>query len=221
MRHTPHDIWHDARHHMVRRYLAGRGLADRRVLAAIAAVPRHDFVPEHFYDRAYEDQPLPAGHGQTISQPYIVGLMTHEARLNRRAAVLDVGTGTGYQAAILALLSRHVWTVERIPELSRGAARRLDQLGIRNVTFIVGDGAEGHAAAAPYDAIIVAAAVPAVPPALFAQMADRGRLVVPIGDRAEQNLFVYERTAAGITARDAGPCRFVPLISPQGFSEDS
>src|SRR6267378_1657375 len=126
---------------MVRRQLASRGISDRRVLAALATVPREHFVPEHLMDQACADAALPAAHGQTISQPFIVALMTQEAGLTRRSRVLEIGTGTGYHAAVLANLSHHVWTVERVPELSAAAARRLEEIGVRNVTLVVGDGA--------------------------------------------------------------------------------
>ena len=217
MRAALQDHWHDTRHRMVRRDLAARGVTDPRVLAAMAAIPRHDFVPEHLYDRAYDDVALPAAHGQTISQPYIVALMTREARLTRHARVLDVGTGTGYHAAVLALLAAHVWTVERIGELAGAATRRLAEAGIRNVTSVVGDGAAGYPQAAPFDAIVVSAATPLAPQPLLDQLALRGRLVVPVGGRAEQRLKVYERTSEGLTQRDVGACRFVPLISPGAF----
>lgn len=204
---------------MVRRQLAARGISDRRVLAALATVPREHFVPEHLLDQACADLPLPAAHGQTISQPYIVALMTQVAGLNRRSRVLEIGTGTGYHAAVLANLGQHVWTVERVPELSAAAGLRLAEIGVRNVTLVVGDGALGHAPAAPYDAIVVAAAAPAAPPALLDQLAPGGRLVIPVGDRYEQRLMVYRRSANGFESTDTGPCRFVPLISPDAFAE--
>jgi protein-L-isoaspartate(D-aspartate) O-methyltransferase len=204
---------------MVREQLAARGITDVRVLAAMAAVPRECFVPPHLKDRAYEDQPLPAGSGQTISQPFMVALMTQEAGLTRRTRVLEVGTGTGYHTAVLAKIAAHVWSLERLPELSRAAQRRLEQLGVRNVDLLIGDGAVGYPEAAPYGAIVVAAAAPAPPPRLLNQVDLGGRLVIPIGDRALQDLMVYERTPLGFRERNAGPCRFVPLVSPAAFSD--
>ena len=204
---------------MLHRHLAGRDITDRRVLAAMRAVPREAFVPEHLRAHAYDDGPLPIGHDQTISQPYIVALMTQEARITRRAHVLDVGTGSGYQAAILARLARHVWSIERLAELSRGAGERLRGLGIDNVTLIVGDGALGHANAGPYDAIVVAAASPGIPRPLVEQLAVHGRLVIPVGDRALQDLTVLEHTPAGYRTTRAGACRFVPLVSEAAFEE--
>ncbi len=203
---------------MVRRQLAARDIKDRRVLAAMASVPRECFAPPHLRDQAYADSPLPVGHDQTISQPYIVALMTQEARLDRHARVLDVGTGTGYQAAILAKIAHHVWTIERIVELAREAEARLANLGVRNVTSLVGDGAMGHPEAAPYDAIVVAAAAPEPPAALLEQLAVQGRLVIPLGDRALQELTVVERTATGFHHHMAGACRFVPHVSSEAFS---
>jgi protein-L-isoaspartate(D-aspartate) O-methyltransferase len=197
---------------MVRRQIASRGITDRRVLAAMAAVPREEFVPEHLLDQACADVPLPSGHGQTISQPFIVALMTAEARLDRHSRVLEIGTGTGYHAAVMAHIAHAVWTIERVPELSAAARRRLDALGVRNVTCVAGDGARGYPEQAPYDAIVVAAAAAAVPPALPDQLAPHGRLVIPIGDRVEQRLMVYQRDGAELRARDLGPCRFVPLL---------
>jgi protein-L-isoaspartate(D-aspartate) O-methyltransferase len=204
---------------MVQRQLAARGIADRRVLAAMAAVPRERFVPAHLDQHAYDDGPLPIGHQQTISQPFIVALMTREAAVTRRSHVLDVGTGSGYQAAVFAKLARHVWTIERLSELARQAERRLRDLGITNVTTAVGDGAAGHPEAAPYDAILVAAAAPRPPEPLLAQLAIGGRLVIPIGDRALQELTVVERRMDGFRSRHAGGCRFVPLISPHAFED--
>jgi protein-L-isoaspartate(D-aspartate) O-methyltransferase len=204
---------------MVREQLACRGIRDLRVLAAMASVPREAFVAPHLRDRAYDDQPLPAGSGQTISQPYIVGLMTQEARLNRHSRVLEVGTGTGYHTAILARIAVHVWTLERLPELAHAARVRLESLGVKNVDYIIGDGAEGYAPAAPFSAIVVAAAAPAPPPRLLNQLDLGGQLVIPIGDRDLQDLLVYERTPSGFRERNAGPCRFVPLVSPAAFPD--
>lgn len=207
------------RRRMVREQLANRGIGDRRVLAAMAAVPREFFVAPHLRDRAYDDQPLPAGSGQTISQPFMVALMTQEAGLTRRSRVLEVGTGTGYHTAVLAIIAAHVWTSERLPELARGARVRLERLGVRNVDYLIGDGAEGHADQAPYSAIVVAAAAPAPPPRLLNQVDLGGRLVIPIGDRSLQDLMVYERTPGGFREWNAGSCRFVPLVSPAAFPD--
>ncbi len=205
---------------MVRRQLVARGITDRRVLASMASTPRESFVPAHFFDRAYADTPLPVGCDQTISQPYIVALMTVEARLTRRSAVLEVGTGTGYHTAILAKIARYVWSIERLAELARDAEWRLRALGIGNVTIIVGDGGFGHQAAAPYDAIVVAAAAPNPPTPLLQQLAIGGRMVIPLGDRALQELVIVERTPSGYERHTAGPCRFVPFVSSTAFRED-
>lgn len=203
---------------MVSRQLAARGISDKRVLAALATVPREHFVPEHLMDQACADAPLPSAHGQTISQPYIVALMTQEAALDRRSRVLDIGTGTGYHAAVLANLARHVWSVERVPELALAARRRLQEIGVQDVTVVEGDGAQGYPPAAPYDAIVVAAAAPFPPPALIRQLRPNGRLVIPIGDLVEQRLMTYRPRPDGqLESRDNGPCRFVPLVSPDAF----
>jgi protein-L-isoaspartate(D-aspartate) O-methyltransferase len=215
--------WHQARRidrrRMIRRHLWARGVRDPRVLAAMAWVPRERFVAPGQAPRAYEDSPLPTTHGQTISQPYIVALMTAEAGLSRRSRVLEIGTGTGYHTAVLAKLAGSVWTLERVPDLSRDAAQHLAELGITNVVCLVGDGAQGYAPAAPYQAIVVSAAAPAVPPRLLNQLDLWGRLVIPVGDIALQELMVYRRTPTGFDARSAGPCRFVPLLSPAAFDE--
>jgi len=207
------------RRRMIRRHLWARGIRDSRVLAAMAWVPRELFVPPGQARRAYEDSPLPTSHGQTISQPYIVALMTAEAGVARRSRVLEIGTGTGYHTAVLAKLASSVWTVERVPELSHDAARQLGRMGFTNVVFIVGDGAQGYAPAAPYHAIVVSAAAPAAPPRLLNQLDLWGRLVIPVGDLGLQELMVYRRTPAGFDAHSAGPCRFVPLLSPAAFDE--
>ena len=205
---------------MVRDQLAARDITDRRVLAAMAAVPRDAFVPEHLRQHAFDDGPLPIGHGQTISQPYIVALMTQAAQVTRRSRVLDVGTGSGYQTAVLAKLASHVWSIERLEPLAREAQRRLSGIGFTNISYIVGDGALGHETAQPYDAIIVAAAAPKPPEPLRDQLALGGRLVVPIGDRALQDLTIIERTTDGYHTTSAGPCRFVPLVSEAAFEEE-
>jgi protein-L-isoaspartate(D-aspartate) O-methyltransferase len=205
---------------MVRRHLASRDITDRRVLATMAFIPREAFVPPHLERRAYDDGPLTIGHGQTISQPYVVALMTQAADLDRHSRVLEVGTGSGYQTAILAKLASHVWSVERIPELSGRAKQTLTGLGFTNVTYVEGDGALGFPYAAPYDAIVVAAAAPGPPTPLIEQLAANGRLVIPIGVRDLQVLTVFRKTPTGIkSVPTAGTCRFVPLVSPAAFPE--
>lgn len=204
---------------MVRRQLRSRGIRDPRVLAAMAWVPRERFVAPELAEQAYEDMPLRTSRGQTISQPYIVALMTAEAHLTRRSRVLEIGTGTGYHAAVLGHLARAVWTVERFAEMSQEAGARLRELGLANVTLVVGDGAQGYAPEAPYQAIVVTAAAPAPPARLLNQLDLGGRLVIPVGDLVTQDLMIYERTPAGFETRSAGPCRFVPLVSPAAFEE--
>lgn len=208
-----------ARRRMVRKHIAARGVADQRVLAAMASIPREAFVSAQQAPEAYADTPLGIGFGQTISQPYIVAAMTEAAAVDRHSQVLDVGTGSGYQAAVLAHLSGHVWSVERIPALADEARRRLGALGVLNVTVLDGDGATGFADAAPYDAIVVAAAVPTPPRALLAQLAPGGHLVIPVGDRDLQDLAVIERGPTGFREQRMSGCRFVPLISPDAFPE--
>ena len=199
---------------MVRRDLESRGISDKRVLAAMDSVPRECFVPADVQHLAYADQPLPIGHEQTISQPYIVALMTELANLNRHSRVLEVG----YHTAVLAGIAEHVWSIERIEELSVRAERRLTHMGIRNVTLLVGDGACGHSEGSPFDAIVVAAAAPEPPQLLLDQLALDGRLVIPIGDRAVQVLYGVERTVEGFKNHTSGSCRFVPLVSPHAFT---
>lgn len=202
---------------MVQRQLEARGITDERVLDAMRTVPREAFVPPHLGAQAYDDAPLPIGHDQTISQPYIVALMTEAAALGPADRVLEVGTGTGYHAAVIAAIAQHVWSIERLEALSRDAGERLRMLGVDNLTLIVGDGAQGHPPAAPYDAIIVAAAAPRPPKALLEQLAVGGRLVIPLGDLALQELTVVGRTDDGYAERQVGSCRFVPLVSSEAF----
>jgi protein-L-isoaspartate(D-aspartate) O-methyltransferase len=205
------------RRHMVRRQLADRGITDRRVLAAMRAVPREDFVPPDLIHDAYGDHPLRIGAGQTISQPYIVALMTEAACLTRHSRVLEIGTGSGYHAAVLARLAGAVWTIDRLPDLALQARQRLAALGVANVAVLIGDGALGYPPVAPYDAILVAAAAPGPPAALLRQLALGGRLVIPVGGRDVQELRVYQRTAQGMVTRDLCTCCFVPLVSREAF----
>ena len=206
-----------ARERMVRRDLAGRGIRNARVLAAMRTVPREDFVPPAAVPHAYDDGPLEIGAGQTISQPYIVALMTEAARPEPGDLALEVGTGSGYQTAVLAALTRHVHSIERLPAHAEGARRRLAALGIGNVTVHHGDGAAGLPTYAPYDVILVTAAAPDVPAALTQQLAPGGRLVVPVGPPHHQRLRRLERGPAGYAETDLGAVRFVPLISPRAF----
>lgn len=201
----------EQRERMVRTQLEGRGIADRRVLDAMRAVERHRFVPEDLRDSAYDDGPLPIGHGQTISQPYIVASMTELLAPEPGDVVLDVGTGSGYQAAVLARLVKQVYSIEIVPALAGEARARLAALGYTNVEVITGDGWAGLPEHAPYDGILVAAAPPVVPQALLDQLAEGAKLVIPVGEW-DQDLRVYERTARGIDERTIFGVRFVPLV---------
>jgi protein-L-isoaspartate(D-aspartate) O-methyltransferase len=201
---------------MVRTQVEARGVHDPRVLDALRAVPRHRFVPPDLTGEAYDDGPLPIGHGQTISQPYIVAVMTELLAPGPDDVVLDVGTGSGYQAAVLARLVKRVYSIEIVPELAASARERLAALGYANVEVITGDGWAGLPAHAPFDGILVAAAPPEVPPALLDQLAVGARLVIPVG-AWEQDLRVYERSAEGIQQRTVFGVRFVPLL--RGDSE--
>ena len=195
---------------MVAAQIEGRGVRDSAVLAAMRRVPRHLFVPQALRDHAYEDRPLPIGLDQTISQPYIVALMTELCRPRSGMKVLEVGTGSGYQAAVLAEIVGTVHTIEILPDLGRSAAAALRELGYRNVEVHVGDGFEGWPQAAPYDAIVVTAAPSAIPPPLLDQLAVGGRLVIPVGS-AEQELLVVTKTERGLERESVIPVRFVPM----------
>jgi protein-L-isoaspartate(D-aspartate) O-methyltransferase len=199
-----------ARERMVREQLAARGIADPRVLATMRRVPRHEFVPAALRDRACDDEPLPIGHRATISQPYVVALMTELARLRPDARVLEIGTGSGYQAAILAELAREVYTIEIVEALGRQAQATLARLGYGRVQVRIGDGRAGWPSAAPFDAIIVTAAPATVPPPLLDQLAPDGRLVSPVGER-DQRLEVHHRTSGGIEVERVAPVAFVPM----------
>lgn len=205
------------RQRMVEEQLQNRGIRDQRVLAAMRAVPRHLFVPDQHRAEAYEDMPLPIGHHQTISQPYIVALMLEALQLTGTERVLEVGTGSGYQAALLGKLAVQVYTVEIIPELAQGARRVLTRLGSTNVAVVAANGSIGWQAGAPYDAIIVAAASPTVPQPLVEQMQEGGRLVLPVGDLYSQALLRVRKQDGTVLSEDLGGCAFVPLVGEKGW----
>ena len=202
---------------MVAKQIRRRGIRDPRVLEAMATVPRHEFVLPQSVGRAYEDEPLPIGGGQTISQPFIVAAMTAALELKGTERVLEIGTGCGYQAAVLSLLSREVFSVECRSELARAAAERLVRLGFLNVTVRCGDGTLGLAEHAPWDAILVAAAAPAVPGPLLEQLADGGRIIAPVGTEEHQQLVLLARRAGHWSEDRREPCRFVPLVGCHGW----
>jgi protein-L-isoaspartate(D-aspartate) O-methyltransferase len=204
---------------MVEHQLRGRDIVDRRVLEAMERVPREVFVPEDLRDRAFDDAALPIGAGQTISQPYMVARIAEELGLDGDERVLDVGTGSGYQAAVLAELADEVHTIERIPELAEVARANLAAAGYGDVEVHVGDGSRGLPSHAPYDAIAVAAAAPGFPQALYDQLRPGGRLVVPIGGRRGQRLQVIVRSPEGPAVVRSVPCRFVPLVGEEGFED--
>jgi protein-L-isoaspartate(D-aspartate) O-methyltransferase len=209
-----------ARAAMVDTQLRRRGIQDARVLAAMSKVPRHEFVsPQHWPD-AYADHPVPIGEQQTTSQPYMIASMLQAAQIAPHDRVLEIGAGSGYQTALLAELAAQVFAVERHPALVEGARKTLERLGYKNAAIVVGDGSLGLAEHAPYDAIVVAAAAPRVPPALTEQLAPGGRLVIPVGDAHQQSVQVgYKRSDGAIELRILEGCRFVPLIGQQGFWE--
>jgi len=192
--------------------LATREINDTRVLDALARVPRERFVPESIRARSYENIALPIAAGQTISQPLMVAVMTQELALNGDERVLEIGTGSGYQTAVLAELAREVVTIERIPELSHAARELLSDLGYSNIEFRIGDGSLGCPELAPYDAILVTAGAPDYPAPLYRQLRVGGRLVIPVGDEATQTLRIVTRTEQGPQIRESGGCRFVRLI---------
>ncbi len=211
------DTFRIARQRMVEGQIAARGIRDRRVLEAMAKVPRHLFLDEALWDQAYGDHPLPIGHGQTISQPYIVALMSQELGLKGDERVLEIGTGCGYQAAILAELARTVFSVERIPALLSRARRTLDRLGYTNVFLKLDDGTWGWREEAPFDAIIVTAGAPAVPGPLVEQLADPGVMVIPVGDEFSQSLVKITKRDGEVVEEHRGGVRFVKLIGDHGW----
>jgi protein-L-isoaspartate(D-aspartate) O-methyltransferase len=200
------------RERMVASQLRARGIRDERVLAAMARVPRHEFVPSEFRLQAYEDHPLPIGQDQTISQPYMVALMLEYLAVEPENTVLEIGTGSGYQSALLAELAKRVYTIERHLALANFAARDLMRLGYSNVTVLVRDGSHGLPEHAPYERIIVSAAAPRVPPALLAQLSEGGRMILPVGSEHVQELQLIRKKNGVPLATSLEGCRFVPLI---------
>jgi protein-L-isoaspartate(D-aspartate) O-methyltransferase len=207
----------EARARMVERQLRRRGIHDERVLAAMGEVPREAFVPERVRRNAYDDSALPIGHEQTISQPWVVAAICQALALEGDETVLEIGTGSGYSAAVLAKLARRVISLERVHELVEGARRVLRELGFANVEVIEADGSRGYPQEAPYEAIAVHAATPEAPHSLLAELAEGGRLVVPIAAGSADLLTLFHRTEDGLRQETIGPCRFVPLIGAEGF----
>lgn len=205
------------------RKLRDKGIQDENVLEAFRNVPRHLFVDEALYEQAYDDNALPIGFGQTVSQPYVVALMTELLELKKggNEKILEIGTGSGFQAAILAQFSPRVYTIERHRKLGERARKLLRSMDYHNIIFKIGDGTRGWAQHAPFDKIIVTAGAPAVPQELIKQLSAKGILLIPSGNRAVQELEIYKKTEAGITKHNAGGVVFVPLIGKSGWQEDS
>lgn len=213
----PQDRFSLDRAEMVRAQLRGRGIRDERVIRAFEEVPRHLFIPEPLRGQAYEDHPVPIALGQTISQPYMVALMLECLALKGPERVLEIGTGSGYQTALLSRLCREVYSIERLAPLSDGARAVLDSLGCANVHYRVGDGTLGWPEAAPFERIVVTAGAPYEPPSLLSQIAESGRMVIPVGDQWAQQLLVIERRDGKLIRHTEGGCVFVKLIGREGW----
>ncbi|MCH7587566.1 MAG: protein-L-isoaspartate(D-aspartate) O-methyltransferase [Chloroflexi bacterium] len=209
-----------ARERMVKEQLIPRKIIDERVLSTMRTVPRHMFVPDELRHLAYNDAPLPIGHKQTISQPYIVALMTQLLELSTQDKVLEIGTGSGYQAAVLASIARQVYSIERFASLAERARRILMQLSLSNIEILEKDGSEGEVKFAPYDAIIVTAAAPKVPQPLIDQLADNGRMVLPVGGRNGQVLERWRRKGDDFSHERIAPVAFVPLVGDHGWDSE-
>lgn len=208
--------WQNAAQRLTK-ILRGKGISDERVLEAFTKVPRHRFVDPALYPQAYDDNALPIGLGQTISQPFVVALMTQLLQLGRDDKILEIGTGSGFQTAILAQFSRRVYTIERHRQLGDMSRKRLREMGFMNVAFKVGDGTRGWVQHAPFDRIIVTAGAPALPETMAQQLVVGGRMIIPTGDRQSQQLEIYEKSEEGLTRYDAGKVSFVPLIGQNGW----
>lgn len=211
------DPFEEARRAMVASQLAGRNIRDPQVLEAFRRVPRHLFVPPGEQARAYEDRPVEIGYGQTISQPYMVALMTQSLELQGGEKVLEVGTGSGYQTAILLALGARVWSIERIAELAEFARRNLERSGFTGARLRVGDGTLGWPEEAPFDRVLVAAGAPSLPVALVEQLREGGRMVIPIGGAQEQELYLVTRGGGKLERRKLGACLFVKLVGYEGW----
>lgn len=210
--------WKHERQRMVKEQICARGITDERVIDAMNRVPRHVFVDKTYYHQAYNDYPLPIGYGQTISQPYMVAAMTELLELKGDETVLEVGTGSGYQTAILALLCAKVYSIERIAELTKQARTILDSLGFQNINLMVGDGSIGWSDYSPYDGIMVTAGAPEIPNALIEQLAENGRLVIPVGDEFSQVLNLVRKHKGRIYRKESFGCTFVPLVGKGGWN---
>jgi protein-L-isoaspartate(D-aspartate) O-methyltransferase len=206
-----------ARHAMVEKQLRRRGIRDERVLNAMLEVPRHEFVPDLYRAQAYEDHPIPINEDQTVSQPFIVAVGLQALELNGTESVLEVGTGSGYQTALLALLARNVYTIERHESLARMAEATLQRLGVTNINVAVGDGSRGWREHSPYDAVLVSAAARGIPRSLVEQLSARGRMVIPVGTQYKQELQLIRKRDAEYSAETLEACRFVPLLGTEGF----
>ncbi len=214
---TGTDPWESARERMVATQIAARGVGDEQVLAAMRRVPRHLFVPAEVRGSAYSDYPLPIGHGQTISQPYIVAMMTSLLQIQPDDHLLEIGSGSGYQAAVLGILAREVISIERIPEVAQLARKNLADAGITNVTVVIGDGTLGFPGGAPYDGVLITAATPSIPSPLVEQLAEGGRIVAPVGSRDLQELVRLTRKGHDLTRESFGGVVFVPLLGEYGW----
>lgn len=216
----PEPTWATLRKRMVEQQIRGRGVRDTRVLDTMARLPRERFLPKSVRASAYEDRALPIGHDQTISQPYITAYMTEQLVIGSSARVLEIGTGSGYQTAILAMMGGHVYSIERIAELQAMACANLSSLELNNATLSTGDGSLGLADCAPYDRILVAASAPSIPGALVDQLVDGGVLVIPVGDRTEQTLIRIVRQGPRTIEEPTLSCKFVKLIGKGGWHAD-
>jgi len=206
------------RSRMVQTQLRDRGIRDERVLSAMLRIPRHEFVPEDFRSKAYADHPIPIAENQTISQPFIIAVSLQALALTGSESVLEVGTGSGYQTALLAMLSCAVFSIERHPTLATGAERILSKLELGNVRIMVGDGSSGLREFAPYDAIVVSAAAPSIPPSLLDQLSNVGRIVIPVGPPHAQELQLVRKLNGQLASHVIEGCRFVPLIGVEGYN---
>jgi protein-L-isoaspartate(D-aspartate) O-methyltransferase len=214
---TQIDSYVAPRRNMVEAQLRARGIRDQRVLAAMLHVPRHEFISEDYRDQVYEDHPIPIGEGQTLSQPYIVAIMLEALALDPSDAVLEIGTGSGYQTALLSELTRQVYSVERHASLASTAQATLARLGHTNVEVLLGDGGRGLSDHAPFDAIVVSAAAPQIPPPLFEQLREGGRMVIPVGPAHAQELQLVRKQKGQPLIISLEGCRFVPLIGSEGY----